>query len=92
VSGQADARPDGRRPRSRTFTRFVPRRIAHAFPAARPRALPSRSGARGPSRPRAFVRCSSARDSRRADAARRASGRTSHVRRDWRARSPPGCS
>src|SRR5262249_44058263 len=51
ASGQAGARPDGRRPRSRTFTRFVPRRIAHAFPAAGPRALPSRHGVRGPSRP-----------------------------------------
>ena len=28
---------------------------------------------------------------RRADAARRASARTPHVRRDWRARSPPAC-
>jgi hypothetical protein len=92
MSAQADARPAGRRPRSRTFTRYVPRRIANAFTAAKPRAMPSRHGARGPSRPRAVVRCSSARESRRADAARRASGRTSHVRRDWRARSPPPVS
>jgi len=88
-SGQANARPGGQHRRTRTFTRFVPRGIANVFPAAEPRTMSSRHGARGPTRPRAAVRCASARESRRKDAARHAFGRTAHVRRDWRARSPP---
>jgi hypothetical protein len=91
-SGQADARPGGQRRRSRTFTRFVPRGIANLFPALEPRTKSSRHGARGPTRPRTHIRCASARESRRKDAARHAFGRTDHVRRNWRARSPPSLS
>jgi hypothetical protein len=84
--------PDGRRPRlrSRMFPRLFPRGIANASPATETRAVASlRRSVRGPGRPRTPVRCSTMRDPRREAAARRAFGRTEHVRRDWRARSPP---
>jgi hypothetical protein len=75
--------------RSQAFTFLVPRGFAERSSAGETRVMPSRYGPRRPVRPRAEVRGRYAADPRRAGAARRASDRTEHVRRDRRARSPP---
>ena len=78
-----------RRQRSWVRTAFLPAGIANVSqgrgsdPASWRRRVPSRPG------PRTAVRCSSPLDPRLRQAARRASGRSRHVQRAFRSRSPP---
>jgi hypothetical protein len=79
-----------RRQRSWARTVFLPREVANvsrglgSIAASSRRRIGTRPGPRT-----AAVRCSSVTDVRLRQAARRASGRTDHVERAWRPRSPP---
>jgi hypothetical protein len=87
VAGTSD-----RRRGPRTPPLFVSRSLIQRSRARDSRAMPSRRDVRGPGRPRVTVRGSITRDPRQSGDARRAYGRSEHIRHAWRARSPPASS
>jgi hypothetical protein len=78
-----------RRQRSWARTAFLPAGIANGSPGRGSDPASSRRRVRSRPGPRTALRCSSPRDARLRQAARRASGRTRHVQRAFRSRSPP---
>jgi hypothetical protein len=89
-TGRTDDQPRQGRRQPKTFSLLVPRSPVNRSCARETPVRPLGRDVRGPVRPRAALQRSSGRDPRREDAARRAFGRTDHVRRNRRARSPPG--
>ncbi len=90
-----DARPGrlgSRRQRSWVRMAFLQMRAACVSQGSGSDQASSRRHVQARPRPRTTVRCSSASDSQLRQAARRAFGRTHHVRRAFRPRSPPGRS
>ncbi len=83
-------RPGSRRQRSWVRTAFLPVGIANVSQGRGSDPASSRRHLRPRPRLRADVRCPSPVDARLQHASRRASGRTQHVQRAWRPRSPPG--
>jgi hypothetical protein len=82
-------RPGLRRPRWWVRAAFFPQKFANVSLRRRSNATSSRRGVRTRLRTRTASGRWSPTDLRLRQAARRASGRTDHVQRDWRPRSPP---